>query len=250
MPATDAVAARRRLVPPLARGARGQPRLAVLMLALAPVWAGAAESVCYGSPGNGRLEHGAQLPASGSNFQPYSSVGVGLGRTYAHSKVRRVVADAYASLARLRPATTYLYGESGWARGGRIAPHRTHQNGLAVDFMVPVLDARGRSVALPTGIGNKFGYGIEFDAQGRYQDLSIDFEAIADHLHAVHAAAARQGVGVSRVIFEPAYLPKLYRTRRGAYLKRHIRFMQRQAWVRHDEHYHIDFSLPCRPLRG
>ncbi|KRA21246.1 penicillin-insensitive murein endopeptidase [Lysobacter sp. Root604] len=225
-------------------------RLAALILALAPAWASAADSVCYGTPGKGRLEHGVQLPGSGRNFVPYSSVGVGLGRTYAHAKVRRSIVDAYAELARTRPATTYMYGESGWAVGGRIQPHRTHQNGLAVDFMVPVLDARGRSVALPTSIANRFGYDIEFDAQARYGELSIDFEAIADHLHAVQVAAAKQGVGISRVIFEPAYLPQLYRTRRGAYLKRHIRFMQGQAWVRHDEHYHIDFLLPCKPLRG
>jgi penicillin-insensitive murein endopeptidase len=32
----------------------------------------------------------------------------------------------------------------------------------------------------------------------------------------------------------------------GAYLRANIPFMNRQAWVRHDEHYHVDFAFPCR----
>lgn len=224
-------------------------RLAALVFALTPAWAGAAESACYGTPGKGRLERGVRIPASGSNFVPYSTIGVGMGRTYVHSKVQRTVAAAYSALARSQPDKIYMYGESGWAGGGRIRPHRTHQNGLAVDFMVPVVDSRGRSVPLPAGAGNKFGYGIEFDPAARHAGLSMDFEAIAEHLHAVSIAARENGIGIARVIFEPAYLPKLYRTRRGAFVKRHIKFMQGQAWVRHDEHYHIDFSVPCKPMQ-
>jgi penicillin-insensitive murein endopeptidase len=122
-----------------------------------PALVGAAESVCYGTTGNGRLEGGVRIPRSGPNFAAYSSLGVALGRTYVHAKVEQVIAAAYASLAASHPEKSFVYGESGWARGGRIRPHRTHQNGLAVDFVVPVLDAGGRSVPLPTGPFNKFG---------------------------------------------------------------------------------------------
>lgn len=24
--------------------------------------------------------------------------------------------------------------------------------------------------------------------------------------------------------------------------------MQRDAWLRHDEHYHVDFAVSCKPL--
>ena len=45
-----------------------------------------------------------------------------------------------------------------------------------------------------------------------------------------------------------AYLRfKLFATPRGAYLQQHLHFMARPAWVRHDEHYHVDFR-PCAPL--
>ncbi|MGL1409600.1 penicillin-insensitive murein endopeptidase, partial [Vibrio parahaemolyticus] len=85
----------------------------------------------------------------GPNFTPYSRLGVALGRTHVHAQVAEIVADAYASLARRTPEIRYVYGESGWPSGGRFRPHRSHQNGLSVDFFVPVRDADGRSVALP-----------------------------------------------------------------------------------------------------
>ena len=212
-----------------------------------PVSSTTADSVCYGTPSKGRLEGGVRIPTSGPNFGPYSSLGVRLGRTYVHSKVAVAVAAAYRALEASAPTKTYVYGESGWREGGRIRPHRTHQNGLAVDFMVPVMDKSGKSVPLPTGITNKFGYAIEFDAQARYQDLSIDFEAITEHLYALFQATRENGIGISRVIFEKAYIPRLYTTRRGAFVKDSIPFMQEEPWIRHDEHYHVDFAIPCKP---
>jgi len=220
---------------------------AILIL---PASAMGANSVCYGTPSNGRLEGGVQLAKSGPNFEAYSSLGVVAGRTYVHSKVAGVVSDAYAALAGSKSDIKYVYGESGWKNGGRIKPHRTHQNGLSVDFMVPVRDAQGRSVPLPSGIWNKFGYSIEFDSKGRFEDLTIDFEAIAEHLYALDAAAKAEGIALERVIFDPVLLPNLYKTRRGQFIKSNISFMNGQAWVRHDEHYHVDFAVPCKSRKG
>jgi penicillin-insensitive murein endopeptidase len=204
------------------------------------------ESTCFGTSSNGRLEGGVPIPKSGSNFGPYSTAGVMLGRTYVHSKVAAVIEAAYKSLDASAPGKQFLYGESGWRNGGKIKPHKTHQNGLAVDFMVPVLNSDQKSVPLPTGITNKFGYDIEFDSQATYEDLTIDFEAIAEHLHALHQASAAAGIGISRVIFDRDYLPQLYATRRGRFLKDNITFMTGKPWIRHDEHYHVDFSVPCK----
>jgi penicillin-insensitive murein endopeptidase len=30
-----------------------------------------------------------------------------------------------------------------------------------------------------------------------------------------------------------------------AYLKQKLPFMKGKSWVRHDEHYHVDFAVPC-----
>src|SRR5262249_28288002 len=126
--------------------------------------------------------------------------------------------------------------------------HRSHQNGLSVDFMVPVLDRLGISVPLPTSASNKFGYALEFDRAGRLGDLVIDYEAIAEHLYQLHQLARAHGIAIDRVIFDLPYLPKLYATRRGPYLREHVPFMKERSWIRHDEHYHVDFAVPCRTL--
>lgn len=223
-------------------------RLSMICVALLAVGsaAHAADSVCHGTPAKGRIEHAVQLPASGKNFRAYSTVGVSLGRTYTHAYVADAITDAYAALAKRTPAKTFVYGETGFAKGGPFKPHKTHQNGLSVDFMVPVMDAKGRSVPLPGNAGNRYGYDIEFDADARYRDLRIDFEALGEHLYALDLSGRRSGARIGRVIFEPAYLPKLFATTRGAYLRRHVEFTRGKVWWRHDEHYHVDFTVPCR----
>ena len=207
----------------------------------------AADSLCHGTPANGRIERAVRLPENGKNFSAYSRLGVSLGRTHAHARVAAATTDAYAEVARTMPAKTFVYGETGFAKGGVFKPHKTHQNGLSVDFMVPVVDAKGRSVPLPGNAANRYGYDIEFDAKARYRDLRIDFEALAEHLFALDRAGHRSGAPIGRVIFEPAFLPKLFATKRGAYLRKHIAFTRGKVWWRHDEHYHVDFAVGCRP---
>lgn len=199
---------------------------------------------------NGRLENGVRLPLNGPNFSSYSSLAANVGRTYVHSKVLEVVVTAYATLEQAAPAKVFVYGEAGWPSGGRIRPHRTHQNGLSVDFFVPVRDSSGRSVPLPTSVTNRFGYDIEFDKDGRFAGYTIDFEALAEHLYQLHMAAKARGVGIALVILDPRYLPKLFATARGPFLQQNVSFMKGAAWVRHDEHYHVDFAVPCKPSDG
>jgi penicillin-insensitive murein endopeptidase len=206
----------------------------------------AAESQCFGTVSNGRLEGGVKLPGEGSNFTSYSTLGVAVGRTYVHSKVAGIIITAYAALGREKPSTTYVYGETGWSSGGRIRPHRTHQNGLSVDFFVPVQNAAGKSVPLPTSVTNKLGYDIEFNVNAKYEEFTIDFEATAEHLYQLHLAAKAAGAGIALVIFDSGFLPKLFATKRGPYLQKELPFMKGKPWVRHDEHYHVDFIVPCK----
>lgn len=210
----------------------------------------AAESTCYGTVSNGRVENAVALPSEGANFSPYSSLAATLGRTYVHSKVREVVLAAYGALRTTVQSKVFMYGETGWKAGGRLRPHRTHQNGLSVDFFVPVTDVSGKPVPLPTGIENKWGYDIEFDARAKYSEYTIDFEALAEHLYQLHAAATAKGVGISLVILDPPFLAKLFATARGRYLEQNLPFMRGKSWWRHDEHYHVDFSVPCKPIAG
>ena len=71
-----------------------------------------AGSTCYGTPSNGRLEGGVQLPFSGENFEAYGLIPWTLGRTHVHSAVRDVVVAAYARLADKLPDRVYQHAEA------------------------------------------------------------------------------------------------------------------------------------------
>ena len=224
---------------------------AALVLALAfAVSASASESTCFGTVSSGRLENGLQLPATGANFSAYSSAGVSLRRTYVHSRIAAVATTAYAALQSTAPSKVFVYGETGWAKGGQIRPHKTHRNRSSVDFFVPVLNGAGKSVPIPTHALNKFGDDIDFDAEGRFSEYSIDFEAIGEHLFKLYEAAIKLGNDIALVIFDPRYLPTLFETKHGSFLKEKLKFMKRDAWVRHDEHYHVDFAIGCKPTNA
>jgi penicillin-insensitive murein endopeptidase len=208
----------------------------------------ATESVCYGSTKNGRVENAVKLPASGNNFVSYSSVAAMLGRTYVHSTVRDIITSAYHQLEKELPNKQFKYAETGFAKGGKFNPHKTHQNGLSVDFMVPVINAEKQSVHLPTHLLNRWGYDIEFDNKGRYENYHIDFEAMAAHLVFLDKQAKAHQVRLWRVLFDPQLSPGLLATKYGDYIKENIKLSKKRSWVRHDEHYHVDFDIACKAL--
>lgn len=223
-------------------------------LLLAPILcaalsASAAEgSTCRGTTARGALENGCKLPAGGPNFTSYSFLGRLLGRTYVHCTVAEIVLAAYDEMAERQPEVRFVYGETGLAEGGPFEPHKTHQNGLSVDFFVPARNQDGESVPLSTHLFNKWGYDLEFDGRGRLDDLTIDYEAMAAHIAVLHRAAVARGVGIWRVIFDPKLQPFLRRTAAWPQLDEAVQFSTRRSWVRHDEHYHVDFRIPCEPL--
>lgn len=222
--------------------------VAIASCVLAVSAAARAASQCYGTHERGALREGCKLPASGANFTAYSPLGVTAGRTYVHCAVATVLAEAYAEVARTHPQLRFVYGETGFASGGPFEPHKTHQNGLSVDFFVPVRDEKGRSVPLPTSAANRWGYDLEFDKRGRLGKLTIDFDAIATHLLALQRAAKAHGVGIRRVIFDTELQPRLRAARNWSRLAGTIKLSTERGWWRHDEHYHVDFTLPCKPL--
>ena len=206
-----------------------------------------ADSTCFGTTSAGRLEDACKLPASGRNFSAYSSLLRLAGRTYAHCDVTDVVLDTYAALNDSMPDKLYVYGETGSRHGGQFKPHKTHQNGLSVDFMIPVINKNNQSVALPTHILNKYGYDIDFTLDGKYKDLAIDYEAFAAHLAATKLMAEKHGVGIWRVLFDPQMQSALRDTKAWPSIS-DLNFSKKRSWVRHDDHYHIDFVIPCKDL--
>ncbi len=202
-----------------------------------------APSISRGTTSTGSIENAKRLPSSGPNFTTYSRLGSLIGRTCVHDKVKATILEAYSRLAETRPHRRFVYGETGWPHGGKFWPHKTHQNGLSVDFMVPVNTADGTPTVLPTNIFNEFGYSVEFDSAGKTRTYSIDFEAMAAHLKAIHDSALKHGVGIKVVIFDATLQKHLIASKGGQNLPSLMKFSTKPAWVRHDEHYHIDFTM-------
>lgn len=240
-------------VPPARRGRRWTIASALLLAILAAhscwlMWLGrefAPASRCHGTAAAGSLEWGRRLPYSGDNFRAYSTLGYLAGRTFMHGQVRNAVLASYAQIAVERPGLRYLYAESAWPWGGRIWPHKTHANGTSVDFHVPVRTRDGAVSELPVSVFNQLGYAVRFDNAGRSGDLQIDFEAMAVHLAALDRAAREHGIPIRRVIFDARLQPKLFATAAGAKLSSRMSFLG-EAWWPHDQHYHVDFAVPCQ----
>lgn len=120
-------------------------RSSMLILSLFSYAAIAEESTCYGTTSKGRLENGIELPSSGKNFVGYSDIARLAGRTYVHTQVKNIIINAYKSLETEQPNKVFKYAETGFEDGGQFKPHKTHRNGLSVDFMTPVKDESDRS---------------------------------------------------------------------------------------------------------
>jgi penicillin-insensitive murein endopeptidase len=165
-----------------------------------------------------------------------------------HGTPRDVIAAAYESLAESNPDLTFVYGEAAWPWGGRFWPHRTHRNGLSVDFVVPVRDKAGQAVPFPRPMWTGGFYAVDVGPDGRFGDYRIDFDAMAAHLTALRVAAAKGDIRIRRIFFDPGLQRLLFESPEGSVLSSQISFSQKPSWFRHDAHYHVDFDVPCRPI--
>jgi penicillin-insensitive murein endopeptidase len=205
-----------------------------------------AQSVCHGRVDRGSIEGAVSLPREGPNFVRLSQGPVTAGRVFVHSQVAQILQDAYAALAAQRPGIRWVYGETGLAQGGPMAPHKTHQNGTSVDLFVPVVDKDGNSVPFPLSLENGFGYKVVFDARGRNATHAIDYANLAELLYQLHAAAKNRGSGLVLVVFQRELRGPLFETARGAWIKENIPLPAWDDSERHDGHIHVDFAIACK----
>jgi len=199
------------------------------------------ESVCRGKTSGGTVSGSTRLPAYGENYRTYCLMCIPALRTYGHNAVIDTTEEAFRELSRTHPNTRFVYGEVGFPWGGRFPPHRTHQNGLSIDFMVPLVG----DAEIPTTLWNRFGFDAEYDTDGTGDGGQIDFDAIAAHLLALDAAARKRGGQIHRVFFAPDLQDDLFAAESGGAVRDTIQFNKKQSWVRHDDHYHVDFVFKC-----
>jgi penicillin-insensitive murein DD-endopeptidase len=206
------------------------------------------ESRSIGTVGRGSLENGRILPFSGNNFHYFDTNSYLQNRCFVHEKVYGTLLGSYRRLEALTPGKHYGIMECSKKHGGRIYPHRTHQNGLSVDFMTPLLkDGKPYTGLDHTGAMH---YLMDFDGNGRYNEdpsVTIDFETMASHLLAVIGEAQKHGLKVEKIIWKMQLRDELFAAESGkklhatgVYVTTHLSPLINAL---HDDHYHVDFGI-------
>lgn len=200
-----------------------------------------------GSPGKGKLENAKLIPFSGKNFEYFDSGSYLMGRAYTNDKVLRTVLATYQDLDSAMPGRKFYIMEASKQFGGKLWPHRTHQNGLSIDFMMPLLkDKKPYYGFAKLGVQH---YQLHFNDNGTYEDdesIKIDFNTIARHILMLNKQAKNQRMKVNKVIIKIEYKPHLFATEYGKLLKKSgiyvVQSLTPAVNQLHDEHFHIDFS--------
>ena len=207
---------------------------------------GASQST--GNVGNGKLINGRIVPFKGVNFHYFDTTSYLKNRCFVHEKVLNTILGAYVALETTAPGIQFGLMECSRENGGKIRPHLTHQNGLSVDFMTPLLkDGKQCTDYDYTGAPHYF---MEFDADGIYkrdQSVSIDFETMALHLLTLIEMAGKNGLALEKVILKLDLKDNLFATPSGKKLKASgVYFAQQLTPIinrLHDDHFHVDFQL-------
>jgi penicillin-insensitive murein endopeptidase len=206
------------------------------------------ESISSGEYNSGSLKNAYLLPLKNKNWKCYSWLSYFiLGREYVNSKLYRTIDQTYSQLSKQYPKRMFIYMESARKKGGRLFPHRTHQTGLSIDFMSPLIKNGEPKYFNAYGI---FRYALNFDKDGRLisdTDVTIDFDILANHILLLDKNARKNGLRIKKVIFKIDLKDNLFKTETGQQLKNSdIYFAQNLTPTLnklHDDHYHVDFEI-------
>ena len=200
-----------------------------------------------GSVSNGSLENGKLMSFKGPNFSYFDTTSYVQNRAFLNDKVKKSVLETYAVLNIEVPNRHFTIMECSNKHGGKIFPHRTHQNGLSIDFMVPLIKNNQAYYHLDT-LGGQH-YLLDFDEKGRYSEdknVSIDFDLIAKHLLILNEQVSKNKLKINKVILKIELKDELFASKYGQELQKSgIYFAQSLTPMinsLHDDHYHIDFE--------
>lgn len=205
-------------------------------------------SKASGTPGSGSLSNGKLLPWCGANWSYFDAGSYKSGRAFLHHKALNATLNTYQKMENLAPGRQFKIMECSRKDGGQMKPHRTHRNGLSIDFMMPKLkdgeayyglDDKGQSHYL-----------LAFDDSGklkRNKSISLDFEMIALHLLTLDKEARKQGLYIKKVIINTNLKDELFAGKNGKKLKSSgiyvVKLLEPMINALHDEHYHVDFGF-------
>lgn len=205
-------------------------------------------SISVGTVGNGSLKHGKLMPYKGKNFIYFDRESYLEGRAFMHGLALKSVLSTYDSLHQILPRRYFNVMECSNKKGGEMFPHRTHQNGMSIDLMMPLIKDGKPYYGLDT-IGIKH-YALNFDDGGKYTrdpSIEIDFNLVALQILLLDHFARRNGLNIFKVIIKIELKDELFATEYGQLLKdSDIYIVQGLSPLinsLHDDHFHIDFGF-------
>jgi penicillin-insensitive murein DD-endopeptidase len=207
------------------------------------------KSTVLGSVRSGSLQNSWLVPFRGKNYRYFSALSYyGANNGYTSDAVCKTILDAYQACEQSCPGIRFQLMECSDRYGGRVAVHRTHQNGTSADFMIPKKRGNAQSELLDH-LGFLH-YLLDFDQTGKntiFSSVSLDFGTAAQHLIALDDAANAHGLRIKKVLLRTECHDAFFSTLAGKELKRrNVRFVtQMEGFVNrvHDDHYHVDFEV-------
>lgn len=205
-------------------------------------------SVSHGTVSGGSIENSKLIPFEGNNYKYFDTISYLSGRAFMHSKVKSTLLNCYSELEKVNPDRIYYVMECSNQNGGKMFPHRTHQNGLSVDLMMPLVkDDKPCYEYDKLGVQH---YLMEFDYEGKLMEdpsISIDFETIAQHLLLLEESARNNGLKIKKIIIHTELKDELFSGKYGQQLKQSdiyvVKALTPLINALHDDHYHVDFEL-------
>lgn len=223
--------------------------LLTLLFSCSPLPKGSGKSTAKGSVGKGELINGRRFPYKGNNYRYFSPVSFAFfNRAWVHEKVLKITLEAYAALEKTHPDRQFLLMECSKKHGGRMRPHRTHQNGTSIDFGTPLMK-KGKPHHNDRHRGLMH-YAMRFDEHGvlkRNKNIRIDFETMGEHLLALEKAARKEGMYIKKVIFKIDLKDDFFKSKAGRKVKKKGIYFAKKLPKNvdnvHDDHYHVDFAF-------
>ncbi len=205
------------------------------------------KSVSKGAVSNGSLEHAKLIPFEGDNYIYFDTTSYLNGRAFLNDAVLKITLNTYDRMKQIVPDRKFQIMECSNKTGGELWPHRTHQNGTSIDFMMP-LKKNGKPYYDLDSKGSGH-YWLSFDNSGKYSEdesVEIDFELVAAHILQLHEESSKHGWKVKKVIIKTELKDELFSTPSGKKLKNSgvyiVQKLTPMINALHDDHYHIDFA--------
>jgi penicillin-insensitive murein endopeptidase len=204
------------------------------------------KSEMLGSVQGGSLKNGKLIPFYGKNYRYFDINSYFGSRAFTSDVVKEIILASYSDLHHEIPNRFFYLMELSNEHGGKIYPHRTHQNGLSADFMMPKSRYKSAFYGLDTLGANH--YSLDFDNKGRLKkdtSIQVDFNLTAQHILILEKNANKNGYSIGKVIIKIEYKDELFASEFGKLLKNSGIYVVKQLTPIvnqiHDDHYHVDF---------